>query len=126
MARALEGRLSMDLEQMPRAYVERDEAGGGRVISPFRTDEEMHAILNAVELAGCKLLGERIAIALEQIAGAITRPQRGTCRICGCSHFEPCEDGCGWADATQTLCDNPACLAAAGVASSDVEDGRHG
>lgn len=28
----------------------------------------------------------------------------GTCRWCGCSHFEPCPEGCGWANTKQTLC----------------------
>jgi hypothetical protein len=28
----------------------------------------------------------------------------GTCRWCRCSHFNPCPDGCGWADPEQTLC----------------------
>jgi ParB/RepB/Spo0J family partition protein len=29
----------------------------------------------------------------------------GVCRECGCSDEEACEGGCGWADATETLCD---------------------
>lgn len=29
-------------------------------------------------------------------------PER--CRWCGCSHYEPCAGGCGWANARHTLC----------------------
>lgn len=28
----------------------------------------------------------------------------GTCRWCGCSHFDPCPESCGWANRQQTLC----------------------
>ena len=28
----------------------------------------------------------------------------GVCLFCGCSHFNPCPNGCGWADRGQTLC----------------------
>lgn len=28
----------------------------------------------------------------------------GFCRWCVCSHFDPCPEGCGWADRAQTLC----------------------
>jgi hypothetical protein len=28
----------------------------------------------------------------------------GVCRICRCTEFDPCEGGCGWANAMQTLC----------------------
>lgn len=42
------------------------------------------------------------------------RVRPGKCRICGCTYFDPCQDTssgtCGWADETQTLCDNPKCL----------------
>lgn len=51
-------------------------------------------------------------------------PEPGRCRICGCTEDRACNrmaddpqpgwhQPCGWADHTQTLCDNPACLAAA-------------
>lgn len=30
--------------------------------------------------------------------------QEGRCRICGCTHEEPCEDVCAWANEEQTLC----------------------
>jgi hypothetical protein len=50
-------------------------------------------------------------------------PQPGKCRICGCVEDQACiipsTDGspngqpCGWADETRTLCDAPACIAAA-------------
>lgn len=28
----------------------------------------------------------------------------GKCRWCGCSEFDPCPAGCGWANVRQTLC----------------------
>jgi hypothetical protein len=28
----------------------------------------------------------------------------GVCRFCGCSHFNPCPEGCWWADRAETLC----------------------
>jgi hypothetical protein len=28
----------------------------------------------------------------------------GVCRFCGCSHFDPCPEGCAWADQKETLC----------------------
>jgi ParB family transcriptional regulator, chromosome partitioning protein len=41
----------------------------------------------------------------------------GRCRICGCVESHACDLGdgvpCSWADQTRTLCDNPACAAAA-------------
>jgi hypothetical protein len=117
----------MENAERPSAYVERNEPGhadsGGRVVAPFQTDDQMNEILGALSSIS---IGERIATALERIAAAIGAPQRGTCRICGCTHFEPCPEGCAWADATETLCDNPECLAKAGLGSSDVEESRHG
>lgn len=32
----------------------------------------------------------------------------GRCRFCGCTHFNPCPEGCGWVDPGQTVC--TACL----------------
>jgi hypothetical protein len=35
----------------------------------------------------------------------ITIPERpGRCRWCGCTHFNPCEGGCWWANRQMTLC----------------------
>lgn len=31
-------------------------------------------------------------------------PRPGTCRVCGCTHHQPCLEGCAWADRAQTLC----------------------
>jgi hypothetical protein len=28
----------------------------------------------------------------------------GRCRWCGCTYYEPCANGCGWANREQTLC----------------------
>lgn len=28
----------------------------------------------------------------------------GRCRWCGCTELEPCPEGCGWANRSQTLC----------------------
>lgn len=28
----------------------------------------------------------------------------GRCRSCGCTHFRPCPNGCGWSDNTHTHC----------------------
>jgi hypothetical protein len=30
--------------------------------------------------------------------------RRGRCRWCGCTYYDPCPEGCGWADPTETLC----------------------
>jgi hypothetical protein len=43
--------------------------------------------------------------AQEKPADKSTPATPGTCRECGCTDAEACEDGCGWADATETLCD---------------------
>ncbi len=51
-------------------------------------------------------------------------PERGVCRICGCTNFTVCavevpghgmqsERDCYWVDETQTLCDAPSCVVAA-------------
>lgn len=45
------------------------------------------------------------------------QPVPGRCRICGCVDDHACDPPCAWADAGHTLCDNPACLDAAGVAA---------
>jgi len=37
----------------------------------------------------------------------------GTCRICGCTDDHACAEPCSWADESQTLCDNPDCIAKA-------------
>jgi len=29
---------------------------------------------------------------------------RGMCKVCACTEAEACEEGCGWTDASQTLC----------------------
>jgi hypothetical protein len=40
----------------------------------------------------------------------MSRARTGTCAICGCTYYSPCPEGCGWANADQTLCDNPVCI----------------
>lgn len=47
-------------------------------------------------------------------------PQPGTCRVCGCTRITACDvptdygsRACSWVDETKTLCDLPACIAAA-------------
>jgi hypothetical protein len=30
--------------------------------------------------------------------------RKGICYVCGCTHDDPCPEGCGWANAKQTLC----------------------
>ena len=47
------------------------------------------------------------------------KDQPGTCRVCGCTHEDPCNvpelgGSCSWANAEQTLCNNPECLEEAG------------
>ena len=32
------------------------------------------------------------------------RERIGKCRWCGCTYYEPCPEGCGWANRDQTLC----------------------
>jgi hypothetical protein len=51
----------------------------------------------------------------------------GRCQICGCTEHDACilgdqgeEETCGWADATYTLCDNPACVASARAAAAEA------
>lgn len=34
----------------------------------------------------------------------IVRQEPGRCRWCQCTHERPCPEGCGWANAAQTLC----------------------
>ena len=29
---------------------------------------------------------------------------RGICRVCGCSEYDPCPEGCAWTSATKTMC----------------------
>jgi len=42
-----------------------------------------------------------------------TAPHAGICRICGCTDDRACEEPCTWTDKSQTLCNNPTCVAAA-------------
>lgn len=28
----------------------------------------------------------------------------GVCRVCRCTHYAPCAEGCAWADKAETLC----------------------
>jgi ParB/RepB/Spo0J family partition protein len=47
------------------------------------------------------------------------KDQPGTCRVCGCTHEDPCNvpelgGSCSWANTEQTLCNNPECLEEAG------------
>lgn len=51
-------------------------------------------------------------------------PQPGTCRICGCTEDHACETPCAWADDTQTLCDNPDCVAKAGDPAAAAASGE--
>lgn len=56
----------------------------------------------------------------EYFAFRDANPQPGTCRICGCTEDHACEtdDGtCSWADDSETLCDNPDCVAKAAASS---------
>jgi hypothetical protein len=43
----------------------------------------------------------------------VAKRERGVCRMCGCSHFDPCPEGCGWADVQETLCTECAPIAKA-------------
>jgi hypothetical protein len=45
-------------------------------------------------------------IATEREAGEFDEYEFGMCRVCGCTEFEACPGGCGWADETHTLCTN--------------------
>jgi len=47
----------------------------------------------------------------------VTAPVRGVCRMCGCSHFDPCPNGCAWADRAQTVCSECAPAAEAETAA---------
>jgi hypothetical protein len=41
------------------------------------------------------------------VAGRVLHPYTplpGSCRWCRCTYDDPCPQGCGWADAAQTLC----------------------
>lgn len=29
---------------------------------------------------------------------------KGVCKVCACSEADACDDGCGWANRSQTLC----------------------
>jgi hypothetical protein len=68
----------------------------------------------------------RDAIEAYRIATGDVTIEHGRCRSCGCTEDAACVqsdngewDGpCGWADSSQTLCDNPDCLAKAGVAAA--------
>lgn len=35
---------------------------------------------------------------------AYVKATQGKCRFCGCTHHDPCPEGCGWADKAHTLC----------------------
>lgn len=48
----------------------------------------------------------------------------GVCRYCGCSEFDPCENGCAWADRRQTVCSE--CTAAHKAASAAIAGGVAG
>ena len=36
-------------------------------------------------------------------------PQKGTCRYCACTYFQPCYPPCCWIDRGQTVCSSDAC-----------------
>jgi hypothetical protein len=66
------------------------------------------------------------AFAARERPGLAPRLECGRCRICGCTEHDACvlgdedeEETCGWADATYTLCDNPACVASARAAAAE-------
>ncbi|HWV38573.1 MAG TPA: hypothetical protein VN033_08840 [Vulgatibacter sp.] len=88
----------------------RERADESRRAAWARLDEARSALDTAgvptsVDLPGGERrdlsIGERIdrlaeaQAELDQIRGPV-------CRVCGCSEFDPCEGGCGWAD--PTLC----------------------
>ena len=52
-------------------------------------------------------------------------PVQGQCRVCGCSEFDPCIEGCGWADRSTTLCTSDTCTSLAPVLDSLVRVVRH-
>lgn len=49
----------------------------------------------------------------------MTPLERGTCRYCACQDATPCEGGCAWADADETLCS--VCAEAARITSELVQ-----
>jgi hypothetical protein len=92
----------------------------------------LRASLEALDASGV-LTGEddraRLRVALSDY---IDRPQPldgGRCRICGCTDAAACVGvpiakgvfgNCSWADASRTLCSNPACLEQAGVGKLEL------
>lgn len=86
----------------------------------------LQAALRLIEAAGV-LPGEleraRLKLAIEDYVQAPV-PQPGRCRVCGCTESAACigipiREGvfanCSWADPSRTLCNNPECMARAGV-----------
>lgn len=93
----------------------------------------LRAALHAIDASGALPGGRERAALRDVIIDYVgdtnghppARPPRlaiaGRCRICGCAEENACATaigefgaiGCGWADASRTLCDNPDCLAAA-------------
>jgi hypothetical protein len=50
---------------------------------------------------------ERRRLAVDLVTSGRPRKapdRRGVCRECGCTEFDPCPGGCGWADRTRRLC----------------------
>jgi hypothetical protein len=84
----------------------------------------LQAALQTIDAAGVLPEEEERARLRQAISDYVDRPQPGRCRICGCTEDRACTSvtavpgmlglrNCAWADDTQTLCDNPACIAKA-------------
>ena len=59
-----------------------------------------------------KIIADRIEL---RDGGRKSSFPAGTCRVCGCTHEDPCNveelgGSCHWANAEQNLCNNPECL----------------
>jgi ParB family transcriptional regulator, chromosome partitioning protein len=73
----------------------------------------------------CFALKVEAAIAAQVSAAAPAIEEKvpdaaGQCRICDCTEDNACPGGCGWADDTMTLCDNPDCASKAGKNKPDA------
>lgn len=96
--------------EVESADAARERADESRRVAWARLDEARSAldaagVPSSVELPGGEVRDLSIGERIDRLAEAQAELEliRGpACRVCGCSEFDPCEGGCGWAD--PTLC----------------------
>lgn len=73
-------------------------------ISQPKTDRKTKSTRPEKQCANCEYFLRHHGLCLlreEQTTAALSCPGhvfRQACRVCGCSHYDPCEEGCWWVE----------------------------